>query len=96
MTNHRFPTLGHVIRYAFDVCGVLPRKRGEPDGLTDKDKKRIQRSLERLANEEGKLSENCGAAIEELGSIIAGTLSNPKLALWLGRSRWISSTSTIQ
>lgn len=83
-TNHRFPSLGQMIRYAFDACGVLPRKRGEPDGLTEEDKKRIQKQLERLANEKGKLNENCGAAIEALGSIIVGTLSNPKLALWMG------------
>lgn len=84
MTNHRFPTLGQTIRYAFDVCGVLPRKRGEPDGLSEDDKKRMQKRLERLANEEGRLTENCGAAIEELGSIISATLASPKLALWLG------------
>lgn len=84
MTNHRFPTLGQTIRYAFDVCGVLPRKRGEPDGLSEDDKKRMQKRLERLAKEEGRLTENCGAAIEELGSIISATLASPKLALWLG------------
>lgn len=84
MTNHRFPTLGQTIRYAFDVCGVLPRKRSEPDGLSEDDKKRMQKRLGRLANEKGKLTENCGAAIEELGSIIAATLASPKLALWIG------------
>lgn len=84
MTNYTFPTLGQVIRFAFDVCGVLPRKRGECDGLTEQDRKRIQKQLERLSNEEGKLTENAGAAIRELAFIITGTVSSTKVVLAMG------------
>lgn len=82
--NFSFPTLGQVIRFAFDACGVLPRKRGERNGMTEQDKKRIQKRLQRLANEEGKLLENAYAAINELGALLAGTIAPAKAVTALG------------
>lgn len=81
--NYAFPTLGQVIRFAFDACGVLPRMRGESDEMTEQDKKRIQKQLQRLANEEGKLLENGHAAIEELGALLAGTVAPGKAVIAL-------------
>lgn len=77
-TNYAFPTLGRVIRFAFAACGVLPRKRGDRDGLTEQDKKGIQKRLERLAAEDGDLLANGHAAIEELGALLAGTVAPAK------------------
>jgi len=82
--NCSFPTLGQVLRFAFDACGVLPRKRGERDGMTEQDKKLIQKRLQRLANEEGKLLENGHAAIDELGALLAGTVAPAKAVIALG------------
>ena len=83
-TNYSFPTLGQVIRFAFDACGVLPRKRGERDGMTEQDKKGIQKRLQRLATEEGKLLENGNAAIAELGALLTGTVAPKKAVIALG------------
>ncbi|MCK9987526.1 MAG: hypothetical protein AzoDbin1_03998 [Azoarcus sp.] len=83
-TNYSFSTLGQVIRFAYDACGVLPRKRGERDGLTEHDKKRIQKQLQRLADEEGRLLENGHAAIEELGALLADTVAPAKAVAALG------------
>lgn len=85
-TNYSFPTLGQVIRFAFDACGVLPRMRSESDEMTEQDKKRIQRQLQRLANEEGKLLENGGEAIEDLSTLLAATLAHEKAVTAL---KWV-------
>jgi hypothetical protein len=79
-----FPTQGVLIKFAFDATGVLPRKRGELDGMSETDKKNIQKSLERLASEEGNLSDRCDDLIRTLVSIIAGNIKNGKLALAMG------------
>jgi len=81
--NFSFPTLGQVIRFAFDACGVLPRKRGERDGMTEKDKKLTQSQLKRLADEEGKLLENAQAAIDVLVELLAGTVASEKAVIAL-------------
>lgn len=83
MINIGFPTLGEVIRFAFDACGVLPRKRGDRDGMTEQDKKRIQKRLQRLADEEGKLLENGHAVIDELGTLLNGTVAPQKAVIAL-------------
>lgn len=82
--NDNFPTLGELVKFAFDAAGVLPRKRGENDGLNDTDKKRIQKQLERLTNEEGSLTERCGELIRTLAFLTAGAIPNTKANLAFG------------
>lgn len=81
--NCRYPTLGQVIRFAFDACGVMPRKRSERNGMSEQDKKRIQKQLQRLAAEEGKLLENAHAVIDELGGLLAVTVAPAKAVIAL-------------
>ena len=45
--NSCFPNFGHVVKFAFAALGLLPRKRGACDGLTEQEKKRIQKQVER-------------------------------------------------
>lgn len=82
--NDNFPTLGELVKFAFDAAGVLPRKRGENDGLNDADKKRIQKRLERLVDEEGSLTDRCGGLISTLAFLTAGAIPNAKVNLAFG------------
>ena len=84
--ENRYPPLGKLIKFAFDAAGVLPRKRGECDGLTEKDKKLIQTQLKRLANEDGALMDRCGELISTLAFITAGTITSPKVNLAIGET----------
>lgn len=82
--NDNFPTLGELVKFAFDAAGVLPRKRGEDDGLNDTDKKRIQKQLQRLTGEEGNLTARCGELIRNLAYLTAGAIPNAKVNLAFG------------
>lgn len=82
--NDNFPTLGELVKFAFDAAGVLPRKRGENDGLDDADKKLLQKRLERLSNEEGSLTERCGELIIVLSYMTTGAIPNDKVNLAFG------------
>lgn len=81
-----FPTLGQVMRFAFAASGVLPRKRGEDDGVTEQDKKRIQQQLKRLADEDGKLLDQSQELISQLSNILAATLTNTKALVSIGET----------
>lgn len=82
--NDNFPTLGELVKFAFDATGILPRKRGEADGLNDTDKKRIQKQLQRLTDEEGSLTDRCGELIRNLAYLTAGAIPNAKVNLAFG------------
>lgn len=82
--NCNFPTLGQIIKFAFDATGVLPRKHAEHDGLTEQEKKRIQKQLERLVDEKGSLQDRYGELIKSLAFITAGTVENPKVNFAIG------------
>jgi hypothetical protein len=79
MTNYSFPSLGQTIRFAVDVLGVLPRKRRDVDSLDETAKKRIQKKLQRLANEEGRLEENISEIIAELSEIIGNAVQRDEI-----------------
>jgi hypothetical protein len=79
MTNYSFPTLGQTLRFAVDVLGVLPRKRGDKNELNEADKKRLQKKLHRLANEEGSLADNLDAVINEISQILGHTLKSDNI-----------------
>lgn len=79
-----FPALGQVIKFAYDATGVLPRKRGDQDDLTDQQKKTVQKQLERLIAEKGSLSTRLGGLIHDLAFIVAGTVENERVNLAIG------------
>ena len=79
-----FASLGQLVKFAYDATGVLPKKRDEKTALTDKDVKRIQKQLERLADEKGSLLDRCGELIRTLSYELAGTIQNPKISLAIG------------
>jgi len=56
MTNYSFPTLGEVLKLLFNATDVLH--------LNYENKKLIQKQLQRLANEEGNISENLNNLFE--------------------------------
>lgn len=82
--GYNFPTLGELIKFAFDAAGVLPRKHGEDDGLSTSEKKRIQKQLERLTDEEGSLTERSAELIHTLSYLVAGAISSEKANLAFG------------
>lgn len=79
-----FPTQGELINFVFDAVGVLPRKRGDLDGLDEKRKKSIQKTLSRLAAEEGSLSKQYRDMIKTLSHIIAGDIPSVKVLSAMG------------
>lgn len=81
-----FVSLGQLIKFAYDATGVLPRKRSDRAGLSDKEAKRIQKQLERLSDEEGDLEDRCGELIKMLAYEIAGTIKNKKFNLVIGET----------
>ncbi|WP_412530278.1 hypothetical protein [Burkholderia lata] len=81
-----FPPLGRLIRFAFAASGVLPRKRGEQDGMTESEKKAIQKQLERLVNEEGSLVDRHAELVKALAFAIAGTIDDIKSNFAIGET----------
>ena len=79
MTKYSFPSLGQTIRFTVDILGVLPRKRSDIDSLDETSKKRIQKKLQRLADEEGRLEENIGEIIAELSEIIGSAVKRDEI-----------------
>lgn len=81
-----FPALGRLIHFAFAASGVLPRKRGEQDGMTESEKKAIQKQLERLVSEEGSLFDRHAELVKALAFAIAGTIDDIKSNLAIGET----------
>lgn len=66
-----FPTLGEVVKYSFRATGIIPRKYKLAHSLSDKEKKKYQKALERLAAEEGDINKS----FQELGDVFIQILS---------------------
>lgn len=66
-----FPTLGEVVKYSFRATGIIPSKYEHHHSLSDQDKKRYQKALERLAAEEGDINKS----FQELGDVFIKILS---------------------
>lgn len=66
-----FPTQGELIRFAYDIAGVLPEKHDPfvPRGST---RDSMRKAIARLAQEEGKLEENFGELLKQLSGMVAG------------------------
>lgn len=88
MTSYSFPSLGQTIRFAVDALGILPCKRSEIDGLDEAAKKRIQKRLQRLANEEGRLEENIAEIIAELSEIIGSAVKSKEIRFAICETLW--------
>jgi len=69
-----YPTLGEVLKFAFDAFGVLPRKYEEVAIFDETKKKSIQTALARLAKEEGQFDENVGNLVATFSHLICGVL----------------------
>lgn len=70
MNQVSFPTLGEVIKFAYEAFGVLPRKNDSSEEFDDTRKKTIQRALQRLSTEDGELNERIGELIQTLCALI--------------------------
>lgn len=70
MNQVSFPTLGEVIKFAYEAFGLLPRKNDSSEQLDETRKKTIQRALQRLSGEEGELNERIGELIVTLSSMM--------------------------
>ncbi|MBL0665490.1 hypothetical protein JD488_02050 [Aeromonas jandaei] len=66
-----FPTLGEVVKYSFKATGIISSKYEHAHSLSDKEKKKYQKALERLAAEEG----NINKSFQELGDVFITILS---------------------
>lgn len=71
MSDYSFPTLGEVVKYLFDITGVLSQ---EPEA-----KKAVQAQLRRLANEESELEENLNRLFDLLEECLSKVFGNEKV-----------------
>lgn len=78
-----YPTQGEVLRFLYKATGVLPEKRDQTP-LDKTKRKAIQKSLQRLAAEEGELEENFGEMFKQLAYLVAGYIEFPPVNLAIG------------
>jgi hypothetical protein len=79
-----YPTQGELLRFLYKAAGVLPEKGDETPGFDEKRRKRLQRTLDRLAGEEGELEENFGEMVEDLAFLVTGYIDLAPLNLAIG------------
>jgi len=77
--NIAYPTLGEVVRFAFNATGVLAEKHDHTPGFDEQQRKNLQKLLDRLACEEGNLSENLSEAYRQLAYLVTGYVLDPFL-----------------
>ncbi len=75
-----YPTQGEVLRFLFNVAGVLPAKR-DPASPDDAKRKSLQRALGRLATEEGELEEKFNELVDQFLTLVADYAELPPIAL---------------
>lgn len=83
-SNVGYPTQGDVIRFLYKAFGVLPEKRDPASELDERQRKNLQKALERLAAEDGTLEENFGEMIRQLAYLVAGYVQSDGLNLAIG------------
>lgn len=78
-----FPTQGELIRFAFRFSGVLPEKLDDSlvDGAT---RHSVRRSIDRLAQDDGKLEDNFGKLLHTLSALVREHAQWPPVYLALG------------
>lgn len=79
-----FPTVGEVVQFLYKAAGVLPDKRDLTPAIDEKQRKAIQKALERLAKEEGNLQDQINEAIRQLASLVAGYVPHAGFGLAIG------------
>lgn len=79
-----YPTQGELLRFLYRTAGVLPEKGDQTPGFDEKRRKRLQRTLDRLAGDEGELEENFGEMVEDLAFLVTGYVDLAPLNLAMG------------
>jgi hypothetical protein len=67
-----FPTIGEVLHFVYKATGVLSDKRDLTPGIDEKQRKAVQKTLERLAKEEGNIHDAIGEAIRQFAYLMTG------------------------
>lgn len=79
-----FPTVGEVIHFLYKASGVLPDKRDLSPRIDEKQRKAVQKALERLAKEEGNFHDQIGEAIKQLSFFVSGYVNHAAFSLAIG------------
>jgi len=74
-----FPTLGEVVKYSFRATGIIPSKYEYAHSLSNKEKKKYQKALERLATEEGDINKSFQELGEVFIQILSASIKNRKI-----------------
>lgn len=78
-TTVGFPTLGEMIKFAYESFGVLALKDDLSGEIDETEKKTIQTALRRLAKEEGNINENIGELIHSLYSLLKAKIKSQRI-----------------
>lgn len=84
VTHIGFPTLGELVKFIYDAAGVLPRKHADDEDLTETDKRKINKALERLVDEEGNINAALGESLRTLAGIMAGSIPDLRIVSAIG------------
>lgn len=79
-----YSSQGELLKAAYDAFGILPRKAAGDAAFNEKDKKAMQKKLDRLAKEEGGLLENYGQLVSNLSYWLTDILPCPALIQAIG------------
>lgn len=67
-----FPTRGELLHFLFRAAGVMPEKRDLAPGFDEARRKKLQKALERLSDEDGAYPDSFGKTVGELSFLMAG------------------------
>ena len=73
-----YPTLGEFTKKVFNLTGALPSGGEKNPIFSEKDKKTLQTTLRRLANEDGNLLHNFNKVMLSFRTILASVSPNEK------------------
>ncbi|PHR17760.1 MAG: hypothetical protein COA41_11635 [Sphingopyxis sp.] len=79
-----YSSQGELLKAAYDAFGILPRKETGGSSFSEKEKKTMQKRLDRLTKEEGELSENYGQLVSSLSYWLTDILPWPALIQAIG------------
>lgn len=79
-----YSSQGELLKAAYDAFGILPRKEAGDSSFSEKEKKTMQKKLDRLTKEEGELSENYGQLVSNLSYWLTDVLPWPALIQAIG------------
>lgn len=69
-----YPTRGELMHFLFKATGVMPEKRDLAPDFDEAKRRKLQKALERLSDEDGDFSSSLNEIVQQLSYLVAGYL----------------------